>query len=292
MDRDRREQALVAYLFLLPDVVGLLFFLVLPMLLAVVISFTNWNVVTAPDFVGLQNFARMAADPLFAASLGRTLLYTVSFVPTVYLFSLGMAVLLTRRSRSNVIFRTIYFMPVAMSLLVAGVTWRFLLDPNAGLVNTLLGALSLPKLRWAGSVQSAMLSVLIPAIWKNVGYFMIILLAGIQDVPREYVEAALLDGASRFQVYRHVILPLLKPVSFFVVVILTIGALQTFDQIYVMTRGGPAYSTYTLLIYIYEKAFKEWKLGYAAAMSAALFALIFILTLIQMRYFRADERRD
>ena len=292
VDRDRREQALVAYLFLLPDVVGLLFFLALPMLLAVVIGFTNWNVVTAPQFIGLQNFIRMATDPLFAASLGRTLLYTVSFVPTVYLFSLGMAVLLTRRSRSNVIFRTIYFMPVAMSLLVAGVTWRFLLDPNAGLVNMLLGALHLPKLQWAGSVQTAMLSVLIPAIWKNVGYFMIILLAGIQDVPREYIEAALLDGASPLQVYRHVILPLLKPVSFFVVVILTIGALQTFDQIYVMTRGGPAYATHTLLIYIYEKAFKEWKLGYAAAMSVALFALIFILTLIQMRYFRADERRD
>ncbi|MBV9674026.1 MAG: sugar ABC transporter permease [Verrucomicrobia bacterium] len=292
MDRDQREQAIVAFFFLLPDALGLLLFLILPMLLAFSFSLTDWRLVTPPQFVGLRNFFRISADPLFAASLGRTLLYTISFVPTVYFFSLGIAILLTRRSRSNTFFRTVYFMPVAMSLLVAGVTWRFLLDPDAGLINALFAWVGLPRLHWAGSVQTAMISVLIPAIWKNVGYFMIILLAGIQDIPKEYIEAARLDGASTWQIYRRVIMPLLKPVSFFVIVILTIGALQTFDQVYVMTQGGPAYATYTLLIYIYEKGFKEWNLGYASALSVVLFAIIFALTLIQVRYFRADERPD
>lgn len=292
MNRDRLEQMVVAYLFLLPDVLGLLVFLVFPMLLALIISFTNWNIVSAPEFVGLQNFEAILKDPLFGASLGRSVLYTISFVPTVYLFSLGMAILLTRKTPSNAIFRTVYFMPVAMSLLVAGVIWRFMLEPNGGLVNMLLGAIGLPKPRWAGSVDSAMVTVLIPAIWKNLGYFMIILLAGIQDVPRDYIEAATVDGATPLQVFRHIVLPLLRPVSFFVIVILTINALQAFDQIYAMTNGGPAYSTYTLLMYIYEKGFKEWKLGYAGAMSVVLFLIIFTLTLVQVRYFRSNEVKE
>jgi multiple sugar transport system permease protein len=292
MDRDRLEQAIVGYAFVLPDLIGLLVFIVGPMVMALVISLTDWKLVGEPQFIGLRNYATIFKDPKFGASLGRTIIYTISFVPVVYTLSLGMAVLLTRRSRSNFFFRTIYFMPVAMSLVVAGVIWRFMFEPGTGLINEILGAVGLPTSQWTGSVQTAMLSVIIVSVWKSAGYFMIILLAGIQDIPSDYIEAAQIDGANRNQVFWGIILPLLKPTSFFVLVILTINALQAFDQIYVMTRGGPAQATYTLLMYTYEKAFREWNFGYAAAMSVALFAMIFVLTLIQVRYFRTGEVRD
>lgn len=292
MNRDKREQAILAYLFLLPDVLGLLIFVVGPMLLALVISFSDWRLTGAPEFIGLRNYETIVKDPKFGASLGRTMLYTVGYVPAVYLISLGMALLLTRRGRGNFFFRTIYFMPVAMSMVVAGVIWRFMFDPGNGLINEMLSAVGLPTSQWTGNVQSAMISVLIVAIWKGVGYFMIILLAGIQDIPADYVEAAQIDGANNWQTFRFIIMPLLRPTSFFVLVILSINALQAFDQIYVMTRGGPAQATYTLLMYIYEKAFREWNFGYSSAMAVVLFAMIFVLTLVQVRYFRSSDVRQ
>lgn len=292
MNRDKREQALVAYLFLAPDVLGLLVFLIGPMLLALVISFSDWRLTGAPEFVGIKNYTIIFKDPKFGASLGRTILYTIGFVPAVYTLSLGMAVLLTRKKRGNTIFRTIYFMPVAMSMVVAGVIWRFMFDPGNGLINEVLGGLGLPTSQWTGNVQSAMISVLIVAVWKSAGYFMIILLAGIQDIPQDYIEAAQIDGASGVQVFRRIVMPLLRPTSFFVLVILTINGLQAFDQIYVMTRGGPGQATYTLLMYIYEKAFREWNFGYSGAMAVALFLMVFILTLVQVRLFRSSDVRD
>jgi multiple sugar transport system permease protein len=292
INRDKREQALVAYLFLLPDVLGLLIFVIGPILLAFAVSFSDWRLVGAPEFVGLRNYEIILKDPKFGASLGRTILYTVGFVPAVYTISLGMAVLLTRRGRANFFFRTIYFMPVAMSMVIAGVIWRFMFDPTNGLINEMLGIVGLPTSQWIGNVQSAMLSVQIVAVWKSVGYFMIILLAGIQDIPSDYIEAAEIDGATKWQVFRHIIMPLLRPTSFFVIVILSIGALQAFDQIYVMTRGGPGQATYTLVMYIYEKAFREWNFGYAGAMAVVLFIMIFALTVIQVRFFRQNEERQ
>lgn len=292
MDRDKLEQMIVGYGFILPDVLGLLIFMVGPMIMAFVISFTDWRLVGDPQFIGLDNYRTMVDDPRFISSLRRTGTFTLQFVPAVYVLSLGMALLLKRRSRANGFFRTIYFMPVAMSLVVAGVIWRFMFDPSNGIINVLLSAVGLPTSKWIGSVDTAMTAVIIVSVWKSAGYFMIILLAGIEDIPNDYLEAAQIDGANRWQTFRHIIMPLLKPTSFFVLVILGIQALQAFDQIYVMTRGGPAYSTYTTLIYMYDKAFRQWDFGYAAAMSVTLFFIIFVLTLIQVRYFRSGEVRE
>ncbi len=288
-NRDRREQALVGYLFILPDFLGLLIFTVFPMLMAFAISFSNWKLTGDVDFVGLNNFQALFRDPKFGASLGRSVLYAIGFVPTVYCLSLGLAVLLTRKSRGNTFFRTMYFMPIAMSLVVAGVIWRFMFEPNAGLINLVLEGFGLPAIQWIGSTQSAMVSVIIVSVWKSAGYFMIILLAGIQDIPSEYIEAAQIDGANRLQIFRRIIMPLLRPTSFFVIVVLTIGALQAFDQIYVMTNGGPAQATYTLVMYLYDKAFREWNFGYAAAISVVLFGIIFVLTAIQVKFFRTGD---
>lgn len=289
MNRDKLEQAIVGYLFLLPDVLGLLIFIVGPMVMALVISLTNWRLVKAAKFVGLHNYWIILKDPKFSASLGRSILFMIGFVPVVYTLSLGMAVLLRRKSRSTGFFRTIYFMPVAMSLVIAGVIWRFMFDPSNGLINIIMTTFGLPALKWIGSVKTAMLSVIIVSVWKSAGYFMIILLAGLEDIPEDYISAAQIDGASRWQTFWYIVMPLLKPTSFFVLVILSITSLQAFDQIYVMTRGGPAYATYTTLMYIYEKAFREWNFGYAAAMSVALFVLIMIFTLVHVRYFRSGE---
>jgi ABC-type sugar transport system permease subunit len=179
-----------------------------------------------------------------------------------------------------------------MSMVVAGVIWRFMFDPGNGLINETLSAVGLPTAQWTGNVQSAMVSVLIVAVWKSAGYFMIILLAGIQDIPSDYIESAQIDGGNKWQIFRHIIMPLLRPTSFFVIVILSINALQAFDQIYVMTRGGPAQATYTLVMYIYEKAFREWNFGYSGAMAVVLFVMIFVLTLVQVRYFRSSDERQ
>lgn len=290
--QDRREQALVGYLFVLPDFLGILIFTVGPMLMAFVVSFSNWKLTGEVDFVGLRNYEILFKDPKFGPSLGRSILYAIGFVPAVYCLSLGMAVLLTRKSRGNTFFRTLYFMPIAMSLVIAGVIWRFMFEPNSGLINIILEGLGLPAVQWIGSTQSAMVSVIIVSVWKSAGYFMIILLAGIQDIPSDFIEAAQIDGASRLQTFRHIIMPLLKPTSFFVLVVLSIGALQAFDQIYVMTNGGPAQATYTLVMYLYDKAFREWNFGYAAAISVVLFGIIFLLTVIQVRFFRSGEIRQ
>lgn len=287
--QDKLEQAIVGYLLLLPDVLGLLIFIIGPMIMAVVMSFTDWRLVKQAKFVGLHNYWIILKDPKFSASLGRSVIFMLGFVPVVYVLSLAMAMLLKRKSRSTGFFRTIYFMPVAMSLVIAGVIWRFMFDPTNGIINIMMTTLGFPALKWIGSIDTAMLSVIIVSIWKSAGYFMIILLAGLEDIPDDYISAAQIDGANRWQVFRHILMPLLKPTSFFVIVILSINALQAFDQIYVMTRGGPAYATYTTLMYIYEKAFREWNFGYAAAMSVALFILIMIFTMVQVRYFRSGE---
>lgn len=288
-NRDRREQALVGYLFVLPDLLGLLIFVIGPMFFALYISLNKWSGFTAPSFVGFDNYVKMAQDPRFWASLRRTAIYTIGLVPTVYVFSLALALLLNRNPRGGTFFRTIYFMPVAMSLVVASIVWRFLFEPSYGFLNYVLGWFGIEGLQWLGSKDTAMISVLIVTVWKSAGYFMVILLAGIQDIPNDYVEAARIDGANGRQILRSIILPLLRPTSFFVIIILMINALQAFDQIYVLTRGGPAYATDTLLMYVYEEAFQFWNFGYSAAISFVLFAIILTLTIFQVRFFRSGE---
>jgi multiple sugar transport system permease protein len=284
--RDRVEEAVTGYLFVLPDLLGLLVFVVGPMLYALYISLNRWSGFTAPTFIGLENYIDMAGDPRFWASLRRTFLWTLGLVPTVYVFSLALALLVNRNPRGSTLFRTVYFMPVAMSLVVAAIVWRFIFEPTYGFLNYVLGLFGIEGLLWLGSRDTAMISVLIVTVWKSAGYFMIILLAGIQDIPNDFIEAARIDGANSRQIFQRIIMPLLRPTSLFVIIILLINSLQAFDQIYVMTRGGPAYATDTLLMYVYEEAFRFWNFGYSAAMSFVLFLLILVITVFQLRFFR------
>lgn len=289
ISRDKLDEMLTGYLFVLPDVLGLLIFVVGPVLFAFYISLNKWSGFNEPVFVGLKNYVTMTNDPRFWASLRRTALFTIGLVPTVYVLSLAMALLINRNPRGSTFFRTLYFMPVAMSLVIASVIWRFMFEPTYGFINYALGLIGIDGPDWLGSTKTAMLSVLIVTVWKSAGYFMIILLAGIQDIPLDYIEAARIDGANGWQVFRRIILPLLGPTSVFVIIILLINSLQAFDQIYVLTRGGPANATDTLLWYIYEEAFKFWDFGYSAAMSIFLFAMILVLTIFQFRMFRSNR---
>lgn len=288
ISRDRLEEMLTGYLFVLPDVLGLLVFVIGPMFFALYISLNHWSGFTTPQFVGLQNYVQMAQDGRFWDSLRRTVIFTVGLVPTVYVFSLALALLLNRNPRASTFFRTMYFMPVAMSLVVAAIVWRFMFEPTYGFLNYILSWFGIDGLQWLGSRDTAMISVLIVTVWKSAGYFMIILLAGIQDIPIDYIEAASIDGANGWSIFRRIILPLLRPTSLFVIVVLIINSLQAFDQIYVLTRGGPAYATDTLLMYVYEEAFRFWDFGYSAAMSFVLFILILLITIFQIRFFRSD----
>lgn len=286
--REARERV-TASLFLAPDVIGLAVFVVLPILGALLISFTNWNALGSPSWTGLANYQRLLVDPAFWSSLRVTALYTVIYVPLVFAVSLGLAVLANQRLPLIGVFRTIFFVPVVLSLVVTGLMWRFIFDEQVGLLNYGLGLLGLPPHAWLGDVNLALPAIIVVSVWINMGYYMTIFLAGLQDIPREYYEAATLDGANSWQAFWRITLPMLRPTTLFVLVVTLIGSFQVFDQIWVMTKGGPADATQVTVIYIYKQAFQYLSLGYASAIAFALFLVIFVVSLIQFWLLRGRD---
>ncbi len=286
--REGRER-LTAALFLAPDVIGLAVFVVLPILAALAISFTNWNALGSPAWVGAANYQRLLADPVFWSSLRVTALYTVIYVPLVFVVSLGLAVLANQRLPGIGVFRTIFFVPVVLSLVVTGLMWRFIFDEQVGLLNYGLSLVHLPPRAWLGDVNLALPAIITVSVWINMGYYMTIFLAGLQDIPREFYEAARMDGAGGWHAFTRITLPLLRPTSLFVLVVTLIGSFQVFDQIWVMTKGGPADATQVTVIYIYKQAFQYLSLGYASAIAFALFLVIFVVSLAQFWLVRRGE---
>jgi len=284
-NRAKREEWLIGYLFLLPDVLGLLLFLGVPTLFAIYTSFFSWNGVQSR--VGLSNYRAMLGDPLFLGSLKVTIFYMVMFVPSLFIVSLGLALLLVQKIRFRIFFRTAFFLPIVTSGVIVGLVWNFMYDPQVGILNYLLETVHLPDQSWVGDSGSAMPSLVLTSVWWNAGYYMIIFLAGLQDIPRDFYEAAHLDGANRWQSFWNITWPLLKPTRFFVVVVTVLASFQVFDLVYIMTQGGPDYATNTTVYYIYDQAFHFQKLGYASAMATALFVILLIITLIQIRLQRA-----
>ena len=286
--REARER-LTASLFLAPDVIGLLVFVVLPILAALGISFTNWNALGSPRWVGGANYQRLISDPQFWSSLRVTAEYTVIYVPLVFAVSLGLALLANQRLPGIGLFRTIFFVPVVLSLVVTGLMWRFIFDEQVGLLNYALSLVGVPPRAWLGDVSLALPAIIVVSVWINMGYYMTIFLAGLQDIPREYYEAAHIDGASPWHIFRRITLPLLRPTNLFVLVVTLIGSFQVFDQIWVMTKGGPADATQVTVIYIYKQAFQYLSLGYASAIAFALFLVIFVVSLTQFWLLRGRE---
>lgn len=284
----RGEQRLVGYGFLLPDLIGLGLFVGLPIVGAFYVSLHDWSGIGGRTYIGLSNYRELLEDPGFTDSLKVTALYVVAFVPLLFVLSLALALLVNQRLVGSGFFRSAYFIPFMLSLVVASVIWAVILDERAGLLNAALAKVGIGPQPWLGSTTFALWSIVIVTLWQSIGYSMIIFLAGLQDIPRQLYEAATIDGARAGQRFRGITLPLLKPTSVFVLVISFIGAFQLFEPIFVLTQGGPADATTTTVFYIYRQGFEFLRLGYASALAVVLFAIILVFTLIQLRVFRHE----
>lgn len=279
-----RLAGFVPWLFLAPYLAVFLGFFLLPALWSAVMSLTDWKIVGTPRFVGLRNYARLFSDPLFFTALKNTLVYTAVIVPVMALLGLGLALLLNQPLRGRVLTRTAVFASYVAMVSVVGIIWRWVLDPTgAGIVNYYLGWLGIGPLPWLAAPETAMVSIIIATMWWTAGYNMVLYLAGLQDIPESLREAVRIDGAGAWQEFWHLTLPMLRPVTFFVVVMSIAKSFQIFGQVYVMTQGGPSNSTLTIVNYLYVVGFTWFEMGYAAAIAYALFALLLTVTLVQFR---------
>lgn len=283
-----RKEVLVAYGLLAVPLLGTLLFRILPGLGSFWLSFTKWNLITAPEVVGLDNFRRMLDDPLFWKATLNTVYYVGVTVPLVVVVSLAMALLLNRKIRGLGFFRTIYFLPVVSSMVAVAVMWRWMLNPDYGLVNAGLAVLGIDGPSWLGDSTWAMPSIILVSVWREVGFYMIILLAALQGVPRNLLEAAAIDGAGPWQRFWGVTFPMISPSVFLVSIMALINNFQAFDLMYVMTEGGPQNATTNLVVYLYQQGFQYFDIGYGSAIALVLFAMILAVTLVQ---WRVGERR-
>ncbi|HWR10544.1 MAG TPA: sugar ABC transporter permease [Rectinemataceae bacterium] len=274
----------VAYSFILPNFMGFAVFTLAPMLFAMVLSFMSWDGANPITFVGLKNFEKMLHDETFRISTFNTLYYVIGTVFPTLAFSLLLAVLLNRDFKGRNFFRAVFFFPYVGSLVAVSVVWNMMFHPSMGPINNLLGALGMRNPpAWSASTKWAMPTVIMASIWRNAGYYMIIYLAALQGIPRELYEAAKIDGASSWQAFRKITVPLLTPATFFVTMMLTITSFKVFDLIYVMTGGGPGRATNVLVFTIYDSAFISFEYGYSSAIAMVLFAIVLAITLMQFR---------
>ena len=281
----RRRRILTAYAFMGPSLVVIAVFLVWPMYRALRISFMDYSVFGASEWIGLENYRTLLSDSNFHNAFWNTIYYAGVTTPVSVALALGLALLLNQRIPARGFFRASIFLPVVTSLAIVAIAWTFLLDPNIGLLQYWLEKIGVRSGGWLQDPEWAMPAVILVGIWKNVGFYMVMYLAGLQSIPREFYEAASVDGATAWQRFRRITWPLLSNTTMFVFIIAAIAALQAFDQIYVMTRGGPFFQTETLVMQIYRLGFSEFEMGYAWAISWVLVVLIFFLSLIQIRYF-------
>jgi ABC-type sugar transport system permease subunit len=254
---------------------------------AAYLSLTDYDVLTPARFIGLDNYRELVGDPAFRRALLNTLYYAAVTTPVSVALALGCAILLNRRFPLRGLGRTAVFLPVVVGLAVVAIAWSFLLDPDIGLLSYWLGKVGLTSEQgWLRDPDLAMPAVMLVGIWKNIGFYMVIYLAGLQSIPGELYEAAKLDGARGWGRFRNVTWPLLANQTLLVLILCATATLQAFDQIYVMTRGGPFFRTETLVMLIYRQGFSEFRFGYAAAISWVLVALILVLSLVQLLWFR------
>jgi multiple sugar transport system permease protein len=280
-----------AYLFLLPSLLGLLAFTAVPVLAALWLSFQDWNLIRSPVFVGVANYAELARDPVFRQAFGNTLYFLVTVVPLQLLIGLVIATALNQGLRGIKWYRLIYFMPVVTNIVAAALVFQWMFNRDFGIVSALIwgmaDATGLPiqPPDWLNSTTWARPAVVLLTLWKNVGFTVVIYLAGLQAVPQDLYDAASVDGASVWQRFRNITVPLVSPTTFFLLVIQMIGAFQLFSEPYVLSRGqgGPAGATLTMVFYIYQNAFSFGRMGKAAAIAWVLFIFIFACTVIQNR---------
>ena len=278
-----------AYAFLAPALAAITAFFFVPVVASVCLSLTDFDIYALAHranlrFVGVENYVHLLHDPLFWVALRNTAYFVAVGGPLSVLASLGAALLLTPRFvRLRTVFRTIFFLPVVTTLVAVAVVWRYIYHPRFGLLNYGFAVLGIGPIDWLGDPRWAMPSIILLAIWKNFGFNMVIFMAGLQSIPDRLYEAASIDGARSWNQFRHVTLPMLAPTFFFVALMTAIGYVQLFAEPYVMTEGGPAHSTLSIVLLMYAHGFRWWNMGYAAAVAFVLFAIILSLTLLLMR---------
>jgi multiple sugar transport system permease protein len=290
----KKQQWLWGYLFMTPFIIGLVVFIVGPVISVFFISFTEYDNITTPKWVGLQNFKQLAVDPEFRQCLLNTLYFCVGSVPVGVILALFIAILLNQKIKGRSFFRSIYFLPVVSSMVAVAIVWNWIYEGNYGLLNYTIRLFITPIFpgitehlpHWLSDSDWAMPALIIMSIWKGLGYSIVIYLAGLQDIPQQLYEASDLDGANMWQKFKNITFPMVSPTTFFLLVISTISSFQMFEQAYIMTKGGPPLqsggvvvgATRTLVYYLYEMAFKWLNMGYAAAIAVVLFLTILITT--------------
>jgi len=277
-----RKDERTAWAFLLPSLVLFATFTGIPVIAALGISFTQWDLFNPARFIGLDNYTKLYGDPIFARVMGNTAYFVLLSVPVQMLIGMGCALALNRGIRGQTFFRIAYFLPVVTSTIAAALVWAWLFNANFGLINALLSLVGITDVpRWLASTQWAMPAVIIVSIWQNLGYAMVLFLAGLQNIRADLYDAAAIDGARGWRRLWFITLPLLSPTTFFVLIISIIGSFQIFELVFVMTQAGPANATNTLVYYIYQNGFQFYQMGYASAAAMILFVIVLIMTLVQ-----------
>jgi putative chitobiose transport system permease protein len=273
------------YLFLLPAIIFLGLTSFLPVFQAIYLSFTNYDFIGTPQFIGWQNYIQLWGDRTFWKTLGNTLIYLIFAVPSLIILPLGLAILVNQKLHSIKFFRAIYYFPVIVSVVVAGIAWKWVYAQN-GLVNYFLSIISRQSVTipWLTDPKTAIFAIITVVIWRGVGYYMVIYLAGLQAIPADLYEAAAIDGSDGWQKHFDITIPLMKPYIILVAVISAIGAMKIFEEVFIMSEGGPANSTKTVVYHLYDKGFTSLEMGYASAIGVFLFVVIFVISILTFKF--------
>ena len=279
----KRRETFSAVLFLLPNLTGFLLFIMIPLIASLVLSFTDWSLVTSPNFVGLHNYQHMlTGDPAFWQVFENTLVIVVGYVPLNIVVSVALAVWLSTQVRIRNLARILFFVPVLTPAVGVALVWILLYQPRTGVLAWAWHSLFHSQgPDWIGSTTWAIPAIIVVTMWQNVGYNLLVFSAGLQSIPEQYYEAASLDGAGKWRRFLHVTLPMLSPSIFFGTVLTVITSLQLFDQPFIITGGGPGISSTTMVLYLYQNGFQYYHMGYASALAWALFVIIMAITAIQ-----------
>jgi putative chitobiose transport system permease protein len=278
------NRTLTPYVFLFPALLILAVASFWPVLQAIYLSFTDYDIIGSPNFIGLKNYEQLWRDQLFWKVLWNTIIYMVVVVPALVVLPLFLAILVNQKLRGIQFFRAAYYVPVIVSVVVAGIAWKWIYAEN-GLLNYFVSIFTSVKIPWLTNSSTAIFAIIAVTIWKGLGYYMVIYLAGLQTIPQDLYEAAAIDGSDGWRKHIDITIPMLKPYIVLVTVISAIAAMKVFEEVYVMSRGGPANSSKTVVYYLYEKGFSSLEMGYASAIGVVLFLLVFLLSIISVRSF-------
>jgi multiple sugar transport system permease protein len=273
----------IGYLLIAPSYLIYLLFVLVPVLWTIVMSFTNYNL-REWHFTGISNYIQMFQDKVFLRSIWNTVRYSLMTIPVVMVLALCLAMLLNQRLKAKGFFRTLFYLPNIFSMVAVSMAWLYLYDTNSGILNRMLNGLGLESVGWVSNTAMSMISVAIMSIWNQVGYNMILFLSGLQGIPEHLYEAASIDGATRWQKFRHITLPQLAPTTFFVFVMACIHSFQVFGQVLIVTNGGPVNSTTTIAHQIYKNGFEYFHMGYASAQAVVLLLIILAITIVNWKY--------